>query len=86
MKASTLFAILFASMAPLTSACGPWLPKLLLGDEKQQALRSPSAELVAELRHMPALPKLPPGIKTHPFDLEEYHQLRRGELVINRNE
>ncbi|MEI9894852.1 MAG: hypothetical protein WDN28_13450 [Chthoniobacter sp.] len=83
MKTHCLTTLLLCGLVPLTTACGPWLPSLLLTEDKQQALHSPKAELITELRRLPALPRLPPGIQPHPFDTEEYRQLRHEGIVIN---
>jgi tetratricopeptide (TPR) repeat protein len=86
MKTLSLSSLILCGLAPLVAACGPWLPSLLLAENKQEALRSPKPELVGELQHLPALPKLPPGIRPHEFDREEYRLLLKGMKTANRSE
>ncbi|MEP6670239.1 MAG: hypothetical protein ABJF10_13850 [Chthoniobacter sp.] len=86
MKTHRLASLLLCSLAPLATACGPWLPSLLLTDDKQQALHPPMTTFRAELRHLPALPRLPAGLKARSIDEEEYRLIRAGEPEINKNE
>ncbi len=78
--------MVFCSLASAASACGPWLPRILLAEDKRQALHPPTAELVSELHQLPALPKLPQGLRAQPFDTQEYEQIREGEVTLNRHE
>jgi hypothetical protein len=85
-KASLLFIALLSSTLPRAQSCGPWLPSLLLAEDKQQALRSPVTDFREELRRMPALPKLPAGLKPRSIDEQEYDRMRAGEPKINEGE
>jgi hypothetical protein len=65
---------------------GPWLPSLLLAQDKQQALRSPVTDFREELRRMPAMPRLPAGLKARPINEQEYDRMRAGEPKMNEGE
>ncbi|MDR3402740.1 MAG: hypothetical protein P4L99_09590 [Chthoniobacter sp.] len=86
MKIHCLTTLLLCGLVSLAPACGPWLPSLLLTDDKQQAVRPPMTTFREELRHLPALPRLPAGLKARPVDEEEYRQIREGVPEINKNE
>jgi hypothetical protein len=86
MKALFLFPLMIGGFATMAAACGPWLPSLLLTQDKQEALHSPKADFITELQHLPALPALPHGIPARPFDREEYKKIRQGDIAINKEE